>query len=176
LIILVPITPERAQIFKSVRLRALQDSPSAFGSTWARESQLTDEEWITRSRRWNGDRACGFIAMDQRLGREDDPEAACGLVCSFLDEQDSTRAHLISMWTAPTHRRSGLGWRLVDGVMSWAHSRGANALVLLVTSSNHAAIAFYERLGFKRTGRTEPYPNDPKVVEYEMVKGLEDSH
>jgi len=76
------------------------------------------------------------------------------------------------MWTAPTHRRCGLGRRLVDEVMSWACSRGATSMVLLVTSSNDAAIAFYEQLGFKRTGRTEPYPNDPKVVEYEMLKGL----
>jgi ribosomal protein S18 acetylase RimI-like enzyme len=59
--------------------------------------------------------------------------------------------------------------------MSWARSRGAAAMVLLVTSNNHAAIAFYEQLGFKRTGRTEPYPNDPNLVEYEMLKALEDS-
>ena len=155
-----------------MRLRALQDSPSAFGSTWAREAQLTDEEWIHRAHRWNGDRACGFIAIDQTLGRNEDPDAACGLVCSFLDEQDSARAHLISMWTAPTHRRCGLGRRLVDEVVSWARSRGATAMVLLVTSSNHPAIAFYGQLGFKHTGRTEPYPNDSKLVEYEMSKML----
>jgi len=29
---------------------------------------------------------------------------------------------------------------------------------------------FYRRLGFERTGRMEPYPNDPAVVEYEMVR------
>src|SRR5262249_27549510 len=109
--------------------------------------------------------------MDLSLGK-DDSDAACGLVCSFLDEQHPTRAHLISMWTAPTHRRCGLGRRLVDEVMSWARSRGAIAMVLLVTSSNHPAIAFYEQLGFKHTGRTEPYPNDPKLVEYEMLKGF----
>ena len=31
-------------------------------------------------------------------------------------------------------------------------------LQLMVTSINLAAISFYQRLGFTKTGRTEPYP------------------
>jgi ribosomal protein S18 acetylase RimI-like enzyme len=42
----------------------------------------------------------------------------------------------------------------------------------MVTSRNDAAMRFYERLGFKRTGRTEPYPDDPALVEYEMARPL----
>jgi ribosomal protein S18 acetylase RimI-like enzyme len=38
----------------------------------------------------------------------------------------------------------------------------------MVTSNNHAAIEFYERMGFSMTGNTEPYPNDPLIIEYEM--------
>ena len=34
------ITPETALVFKEARLRALQDSPLAFSSTYARESQF----------------------------------------------------------------------------------------------------------------------------------------
>jgi ribosomal protein S18 acetylase RimI-like enzyme len=40
----------------------------------------------------------------------------------------------------------------------------------MVTSINEPAIRFYERLGFARTGRTEPYPNDQAVIEYEMAR------
>jgi len=32
------ITPEIALVFKQVRLRALEDSPTAFSSTYAKES------------------------------------------------------------------------------------------------------------------------------------------
>ena len=42
----------------------------------------------------------------------------------------------------------------------------------MVTSANLAAISFYQRLGFIRTGRTEPYPNDPAIFEYEMSKPI----
>jgi ribosomal protein S18 acetylase RimI-like enzyme len=164
LILLNPITPARALVFKAVRLRALQDTPTAFGSTYAKESQLADDDWIKRAERWNGERAAGFIAMDGAT--------ACGMVCSFLDEEDATQAHLIAMWAAPTHRRQGLGRRLVTEVLAWARSRGASTMLLMVTSNNETAIRFYERLGFTRTGQTEPYPNDPSLIEYQMSRPI----
>jgi ribosomal protein S18 acetylase RimI-like enzyme len=40
----------------------------------------------------------------------------------------------------------------------------------MVTSVNEPAMRFYERLGFTRTGHTEPYPNDSSVLEYEMSR------
>ena len=164
MIVLEPITTQKVFVFKEVRLRALRDTPSAFGSTYARESQLTDAEWIERATRWNGEKGIGFLAMDDGV--------ACGIAGSFLDENDATRAQLISMWTAPTHRRQGVGRLLVDEVAGWARLRGARTLLLTVTSVNDPAMRFYERLGFVRTGRTGPYPNDPAVVEYEMARAI----
>jgi ribosomal protein S18 acetylase RimI-like enzyme len=164
MIVLTPITQTNMLIFKSVRLRALQDSPSAFGSTYAKEVQLTGTDWIERTARWNGERGAGFLAMDD----DDNDGAACGIAGVFLDQDDPARAHLVSMWTAPTHRQRGVGSLLVNQVISWARLRGARTLLLMVTSGNGPAISFYERLGFTRTGRTEPYPNDPALIEYEM--------
>lgn len=162
MLVLERISPRNALIFKAVRLRALQDTPSAFGSTYAKESQLTDEDWIKRGARWSDERSAGFLAIDKG-----DP---CGIACSFLDEGDATRAQLISMWTAPTHRKQGIGRRLVDEVIGWALLHGARSLEFMVVSSNERAFLFYERLGFARTGRTESYPNDPDLVEYEMSR------
>jgi ribosomal protein S18 acetylase RimI-like enzyme len=154
------------QVFKAVRLRALQEAPSAFGSTYAKEVQLTAADWVKRALRWNGEQGIGFLAMDG------DNETACGLAGSFLDEHDPTQAHLISMWVADTHRNQGIGRRLVNAIADWARLRGAGTLLLMVTSNNAPAIVFYERLGFTRTGRTEPYPNDPALIEYEMGKAI----
>jgi ribosomal protein S18 acetylase RimI-like enzyme len=42
----------------------------------------------------------------------------------------------------------------------------------MVTSINDDAIEFYRQNGFTQTGRTEPYPNDPDIVEYEMTRTL----
>jgi GNAT superfamily N-acetyltransferase len=163
-IVTEPITPRNTFVFKAVRLRALQDAPHAFGSMYAREAQLTDSDWIQRVERWNGESGAGFLAMDQDI--------ACGIAGSFLDQNDRTRAQLIAMWTAPTHRQRGIGRLLVNEVLKWARGRNARILQLMVTSNNEPAIRFYERLGFTRTGRTEPYPNDPTVIEYEMSRPI----
>jgi GNAT superfamily N-acetyltransferase len=112
LIAIEPIAPLSTFLFKAVRLRALQDAPHAFGSTYAKEFQLTDSDWIKRVERWNGESGAGFLAMDD--------DTACGIAASFLDQNDTTRALLISMWTAPTHRQRGIGRLLVNGVLNWA--------------------------------------------------------
>jgi len=150
--------------FIDVRLRALQESPSAFGSTHARESTFTGEEWRARLERWNGVRGIGYLAFENAV--------ACGIAGALLDEEDATRAQLVSMWTAPTHRRKGIGRLLVEEVAGWAVQHGVVVLQLMVTSKNQSAIGFYEELGFTRTGRVEPYPNDPSMVEYEMARAL----
>ena len=154
------ITSVDAVAFKAVRLRALQDAPYAFGSTYEKESQYADSEWQDRVARMNSDRGAGFLAVDN--------EIECGIVGAFLDQDDVKRAHLVSMWTAPTHRQRGIGRLLVKEVLDWAHGRNAHTVLLMVTSKNEPAIRFYERLGFSKTGRTEPYPNDPAILEYEM--------
>ncbi|MGO9434018.1 MAG: GNAT family N-acetyltransferase [Terracidiphilus sp.] len=164
MITLEPIAPGNALTFKEVRLRALQTDPTAFGSTYAKESNFPDEEWINRSVRWSSD---GFIAYLASEG-----ENACGLVACYTDEQDPGRAHVISMWVDPKYRRAGVGTALIDGLKAWASNRGVAQLKLMVTSVNRGAIAFYERLGFRMTGKTGPYPNDPAITEYEMTLAL----
>jgi ribosomal protein S18 acetylase RimI-like enzyme len=100
-----------------------------------------------------------------------DGDTACGIAGSFLDQNDPARAHLISMWTAPTHRQRGIGRLFVNNVFNWARGRQARILQLMVTS-NEPAIRFYQRPGFARTGRTEPHPNDPAVIECEMAQPI----
>jgi len=158
---IIPITAEITHLYKEVRLHALQDTPLAFGSTYARESQLSDADWRQRSLSLNGERKIGFLAIE--AGQP------CGLVACFRDDQDLTRATIISMWVAPSHRRTGLSWMLLDAVREWANSLGIAELNLMVTNPNHTAISFYQRYGFVKTGRTNPYPNDPAMFEYEMV-------
>jgi ribosomal protein S18 acetylase RimI-like enzyme len=170
MVTLDPVRAENVQLFKAVRLRALQDSPSAFGSTYAREVQFSDDEWLARAERWNGERGIGFLAMEDGV--------PCGIAGGLLDAVDPiepsdalalARAHLVSMWTASTHRQRGVGRLLVDAVATWARRYDVSTVLLSVVSTNEAAISFYLRLGFTMTGKTEPYPNDPALIEYEMA-------
>jgi ribosomal protein S18 acetylase RimI-like enzyme len=154
------ISPQNTPIFKDIRLRALQDSPTAFSSTFAEESKLTDADWEKRATQWNSAKSIGYLALDDR--------AAVGIAAGILNQTEASRADLVSMWVAPTHRRKGIGRMLVDAVVVWARSQNAQGLWLLVTSNNHTAINFYQRLGFSLTGKTEPYRNDPSLLNCEM--------
>jgi ribosomal protein S18 acetylase RimI-like enzyme len=153
--------------FKSVRLRALQDSPTAFASTYARESQLTDEEWLARSTdRCDGIRSIGYLAFDER-------EHACGIIGGYFPDERPI-VFLVSMWVEPESRRHGIGAQLVNAVYECATQRGAREVLLEVTSINEPAIRFYERIGFRKTGKVVPYPNDPMLQEYEMARRIGD--
>lgn len=161
--ILKPITPATAASYKAVRLAALLDSPMAFGSTYAKESRFSEAQWAQRVMQWNGERSVCYLAWDQ--------EEPCGIAAGFIDQDDPAEAHLVSMWVSPSHRRRGVGRLLVQGIIDWASGR-ARTLALMVTSSNDAATRFYECLGFRKTGRTEPYPNDASLEEFEMIYSL----
>jgi ribosomal protein S18 acetylase RimI-like enzyme len=161
-----PITPALVAAYKSTRLRALQDTPTAFGATYAHESQLADADWLRRAHQWNdGNRSVAYLAWDDA-----DPEHPCGIAASVLFREDPRIAELLSMWVAPSHRRRGVGRLLVQGVYAWAESRHAHALRLMVTSNNDDAMRFYETLGFAKTGRTAPYPNDATLLKFEMAR------
>lgn len=159
-----PVTADAVDSYKHVRLRALRDAPLAFGSTYASESQLPDEEWERRVVRWNRDGAICYLAWDSN--------ETCGLAAGFLDPENPTTTHLVSMWVAPSHRRRGVGRLLVNSIVEWALSQHAETMRLTVTSANDVAIRFYQRLGFTTTGNTEPYPNDPSLWEFEMIKTI----
>jgi ribosomal protein S18 acetylase RimI-like enzyme len=93
-------------------------------------------------------------------------EVPCGIVGVFLER--ATQARLVSMWVAKEQRGQGIGKALVEAAVAWARESEARTMVLTVTSNNDSAAQFYEGLGFARTGRTEPYPNDPALFEHEM--------
>ena len=154
------ITQANVFAYKEVRLWALQDSPRAFGSTYAREAQFSDADWVQRTANLNTERSVGYLAVDRG--------SYCGIAGAFLDEQDPRQAELVSMWVAPAARRTGVGGALINAIRSWSRMRGVHTLQLMVTSENLSAIKFYERNGFSMTGHTEPYPNDPAIFEYEM--------
>ena len=55
-----------------------------------------------------------------------------------------------AIWTRVEHRRQGWAGRLVGGLGHWAARRGARYAYLQVASANTAAVAAYERMGFRR--------------------------
>ena len=162
--LLEQITEENVVAFKEVRLAALQDSPTAFESVYANELLIPHEKWIERARNWGGPKSRAFLANDNG--------DYCGIAAGTIDPSDATQAYLLSMWVMPSYRQRGVGRVLVNAVVGWAGTTAARKVVLDVTANNDGAIAFYERLGFVKTGKTKPYPHDPTLSELEMMRAL----
>jgi ribosomal protein S18 acetylase RimI-like enzyme len=161
---LVPIGPAVVEAMKETRLRALQESPLAFGSTHAKESQFDQDKWLRHAQRWTTPRRAGWLAMEAG--------AAHGIAVCDCDQHDPAVAWVMSMWVAPMLRRAGMGRHLLETLLFWAARQDYRAVRLEVTCVNEAAIRFYESLGFSKTGCTCPYPNDPALFEYEMERAL----
>lgn len=165
---LVAINPSLAMVYKQARLLALADSPSAFCSAYAEEFQHPDSVWIERSDD-DHDERIGFLALRISTGEP------VGMVRCFRSERDPSCAVVISLWIDSSCRGTGLGARLLSAITQWAVSHGFSDLQLLVTNNNTRAIRFYERSGFVRTGRVEPYPNDSTLHQIEMSQPLKEA-
>ena len=162
------ITPADADVLRDVRLRALLDAPSAFGSTYAAEVDRPDAEWRQRAESGaaGSDRFTALALLDDHC---------IGIAGGFRNDHDGHHADidLVSMWVAPSHRGSGVAALLVDAVLDWARDEAAAEVVgLWVTRGNTAAQRLYERLGFVETGDVQPLPSDPCKDEVRMVFGL----
>lgn len=149
------------ELLRDVRLAALLDAPSAFGSTYAREASFTEEQWRGRL----AARAVNFFAFTEGLA---DSEPS-GLVAVF--EGDGP-AELVSMWVRPAARGRGVGEALITAAADWAKAREHDTLYLWVAEVNPAARKLYGRCGFTPTGQTQPFPQDESRLEIRMSRAL----
>jgi GNAT superfamily N-acetyltransferase len=158
-ITVVRLQPADWVAYRQIRLAALADAPSAFGSTVADEEAMTPADWRTRLT-WR----YTFAAS-----------ASHGLVgtAAGIPGDVAGHAELVGMWVHPDWRRRGIGGLLVRAVIDWAAAAPFRAIDLWVTVGNDAAEALYARLGFVRTGATQPVrEDDPTLLELAMTRPL----
>jgi predicted GNAT family acetyltransferase len=124
-------------VLRDIRLRALAESPDAFGSTLDRERDFDEKEWRRR-----------LVRPVYAVLEGDHPVAIAG---AFTDDG---RVQVWGMWTDPGHRRRGHARVLLDVLVGDAVARGT-PVSLHVNTANAVARAAYERYGFVATGRLE---------------------
>ena len=150
-------TAEDWPAVRAVRLRALADAPGAFASRLEDERDRPESAWRDRLATPS---ACTFLAYD---GRD-----VVGIVAVFLMPEDRSCAHLVSMWVAPSFRRTGAATAMVGSVLDWSRRQDAKRVELWVTEQNEAARRLYERCGFVVSGERQPLPSKPSVEEIQM--------
>jgi ribosomal protein S18 acetylase RimI-like enzyme len=136
--------------FRELRLQALATDPSAFGSTWARESKDPDSRWEERVHRTVG-------STTEALWVAESPDGSLLGMLGMFVEEGRDHAHLWGMWVRPEHRRRGVGAALLDSLLAHADKVWKTPeLKLDANPSQEAAVRLYRSRGFVPTGRTQP--------------------
>ena len=149
------------QALRDIRLEALRDAPTAFGSTYEHEAQRGEAHWRDRISRGGT-----FLGYLPDLGASE----PAGLIGGY--QEDPVTVKLVSMYVRPRARGRGVGEALVAAVIKWAGKRNAATVHLWVTETNAPARALYERCGFALTGEQQPLPSDPSLGEVAMSRTL----
>ena len=151
-----------AELYKRVRLAALQDAPYAFTSTYAGALQRTDESWREQVERTvlGSDRAT-FIVFDG--------DEAVGLAALYRAEGHSEVGVLLQVWIAAQYRGGSVARDLMDAVTAWAVGNGYRKIIAGVRPENARAIRFYLKYGFIPLDAAEFYGQDPEDVMLEIL-------
>lgn len=156
------LTPDDWVIWRELRLQALPEAPYAFSSRLADWQGDGDRE-----DRW---RARLNIPGSHNVVALIDGEAV-GMASGVPTEDDEVAA-VISMWVSPAGRGRGIGDALLRAVTDWARSIAARELRLTVAEGNAAAVASYERNGFRFTGELGDRMHDGTSQELVMKREL----
>jgi len=152
---------------RDIRLRALADSPMAYGSTLAREEAYPETLWHERAENGAaGDKSVTFVA------EHDDCLVAMATGLAPDSDHDAPSPMMVGVFVDGTARRQGVGAQLVAAVIEWARARGWARLLVWITSGNASALALYRRCGFRATGATRPNAHTPGLIECELALDL----
>lgn len=133
--------------YRDLRLQALRESPTAFGSSYEQETCFPLTNFAARLCP-NDDSASGIF------GAFSDSNRLIGML-GFLRESRLKRAHIGSLWSMyvlPEFRNQGVGAALLDRALSHARQLALRQIVLTVTANNLAACSLYRSRGFERFG------------------------
>ncbi len=152
------LSPDDWRRLRTVRLRALQASPDAFGGTFEEATARSPENWAEQVSAMPT-----FVAV---TGAGDD----VGMVRCAPDGAGTV--WLLSLWVAPEIRRRGVGTALIDAGIRDARSADMKRIALAVAEHNAAAIALYIRKGFTRTGDAAAPMSPPREHVRELLMEL----
>ena len=159
--------PDDWELSRRVRLAALAEAPYAFMSTLQREQGFEEQTW---RQRLGSATAATFLAWHEG--------EAAGMATGKVDDPDDEFAvpgawQLVGMWVDPLARGLGVADALIEAVAGHASAAGAPVLLLWVTEVNDRARAFYQRMGFSRTGARQPVRStEPDHWEEQMIRQL----
>ena len=130
-----------ADLFKQLRLTALQDAPYAFPSTYDAALQRSAASWREQAERTaqGADRAT-FIAFSE--------ESPIGMAALYRREDKAEIGEVLQVWVSKKYRRTKVAWDLMEAIFKWASENNFRTIIAGVTKGNARALKFYDKYGF----------------------------
>jgi ribosomal protein S18 acetylase RimI-like enzyme len=139
------LTKDDAADYRRIRLKALKNSPEAFGSLHSEElakSELYFEKCLMNNDKENI--VFGAFTKDELIA----------IVCLKKEAKLKTkhRAEILQMYVDVDHRNQKIGQQILDAILSYgfSHFSDLECVRLAVVRSNKDAIHLYEKTGFKK--------------------------
>ncbi|WP_054533701.1 GNAT family N-acetyltransferase [Herpetosiphon geysericola] len=132
--------------FKRLRLQALQQHPSFFGSDYAESAAQPDSHWQERIANLNPATQQIFVALH---------EAQLVATVGIRRESGVKSRHQATIWgvyTDPAWRGQGLSRQLFAMAEAWAWQQSVAIIRLMVHVANTSAIQLYSRCGYSVYG------------------------
>ncbi|MGO8948765.1 MAG: N-acetyltransferase family protein [Ktedonobacterales bacterium] len=150
-----PLAEEDTDALFNLRLRALEESPEAFGSTY--EETVRSGKQSIRERLLRPHDQTFFLGAFPAEAADESSEAGnlVGMVAFFREGglKSEHKGYIISMYVSSERRGQGIGKALVSEAISQARKLpGLEQLLLSVVTTNSAARALYHSLGFEAYG------------------------
>ena len=135
------LTEDDAEIFRQIRLQALEEHPETFQATYESAADLALDAFKQRLRQYAlfggfiGDELCGFVGF-----------------YPLKNPKISHKGIMWGMYVNEAARGTGLAAAMVEAVVN--HAKGKVEQILLsVITDNERAMRFYEKMGFEPYGR-----------------------
>lgn len=152
------------ELFRTLRLRAIDDVPEAFAETRKEARTRSMEEWRKLAAQVAGQPdSIMFIAEEKGN--------ANGFVFGRIDPDDRMRGHIGSLWVDRTRGLRDTADALLESTIHWGRSRGLRSLILWVAEAAQIPARVYAEAGFRSTGQTIDVETESgiKMLEMELM-------
>ena len=141
MIVVKKLKEDRWKEYRNLLLEALNKEPTAFGSSYDEEKNLSENEWRKRIRNTL------FALSKNKL---------IGMVVYTYNTKIKTKhvANIFGIYVTKECRGQGVGMKLIDNVLTEIQkSKDVVKIKLTVNPKQKAAVKLYKKYGFKIVGR-----------------------
>lgn len=139
---IITLSPSQWQMYKTLRLEALQSDPQAFGRSFAEEVLYPDEKWQERLAGISTSSVYSYFASIK--------DKLVGMVgAKIIEEGGQKVAVVMQMYVQKNQRGKGIGQLLLLTLLKELQKRSDIVSVQLdVNTSQKNAIKLYQKMGF----------------------------